>query len=260
MQATNEIDKLKNILESHISQSYLDQYLQKPALADEKLAFLYQMAEYAQLDIRSRNKYIINAMLVQTALDTHDLVAKHNDKSEHEQADQETQLTVLAGDYYSGLYYYLLSIEEDIEYIRALSIAIKEVNEWKMKLYYLEEPSDFAMISSLVRHTESTIVLAVADYLGIDADADLARDFFLAALLVSEKEDEIQIGTSKVFDLWTKDRSEKALIGYRRDRDAFLDKQIALLAKHSGLWKPLTAELSRRYRMVDEKALNRREG
>lgn len=72
--------------------------------------------------------------LIQMGLDTHDLVTETNDQKEKSVA-RSRQLKVLAGDYFSSRFYYLLSQAGQIEMIKQLSSAICEVNRLKMNLY-----------------------------------------------------------------------------------------------------------------------------
>src|SRR5699024_3634853 len=86
------------------------------------------------MPVKKKEKYMITTMLVQIALDTHDLVTdKKNDTVEPLSVESTRQLTVLAGDYYSGLYYLLLAEIEDYQLIHALAIAIKEITELKLR-------------------------------------------------------------------------------------------------------------------------------
>ncbi|UQZ81927.1 Heptaprenyl diphosphate synthase component 1 [Paenibacillus konkukensis] len=72
--------------------------------------------------------------LVQIGMDTHDLVSITNNAKETKAA-RSRQLKVLAGDYFSSRFYYLLSHAGQIELIGILSNAICEVNRKKMNLY-----------------------------------------------------------------------------------------------------------------------------
>ena len=77
----------------------------------------------------------LTVMLIQIALDTHDFVK--NDDEEIESMEVQ-QLTVLAGDFYSGLYYKELSYLPNIHLIRCLAEAIKIINENKIRVYQRE--------------------------------------------------------------------------------------------------------------------------
>lgn len=70
---------------------------------------------------------VISLCLVQLGLAAHDAV-------DRTACSRARQLTVLAGDYASSLYYALLAQMGDIALIRTLARAIEQVNAWKMEL------------------------------------------------------------------------------------------------------------------------------
>lgn len=78
--------------------------------------------------------YTLVTSLVQLGLDTHDMVSVTNDAKEQKSA-RSRQLKVLAGDYFSSRFYYLLSHSGQIDLIGILSAAICEANRLKMNLY-----------------------------------------------------------------------------------------------------------------------------
>ncbi|MBU7315887.1 heptaprenyl diphosphate synthase component 1 [Paenibacillus oleatilyticus] len=78
--------------------------------------------------------YTLVTSLVQLGLDTHDMVSVTNDAKEQKSA-RSRQLKVLAGDYFSSRFYYLLSHSGHIDLIGILSAAICEANRLKMNLY-----------------------------------------------------------------------------------------------------------------------------
>lgn len=74
------------------------------------------------------------AFLVQLGLDTHDkidLEINHQD----ERNMRSRQLKVLAGDYFSGVFYELLAQAGEIKIVSLMSTAICEVNRLKVNLY-----------------------------------------------------------------------------------------------------------------------------
>lgn len=141
-------------------------------------------------------------MLVQIALDTHDLVTLSEEDDDRETV-RTRQLTVLAGDYYSGLYYYLLSQLDDIPMIHTLAGAIKEINEWKMELYYKDVDSFQEFLES-VKKIESLLIQRVASYVQKTAINDMAGDWLLAKKLMEEKRSYQAGNFSPLMDVLTK--------------------------------------------------------
>lgn len=160
-------------------------------MEEDKLFFLLRLVpEYPALSSKERKTYIITAMLVQIALDTHELV-RENSPEEAAGEKLVNQLHVLAGDYYSGLYYYLLSEIEDLPFIHELASAIKAINESKMQIYY-EEYESFKSYMDLKIHVDSLLLETVARYFNRGSYLDAIRQSTYIRLLLEEKEHILQ--------------------------------------------------------------------
>src|SRR5699024_11978545 len=77
-------------------------------------------------------------------------------------SETEKQLAVLAGDYYSGLYYALLAEHGQIRMIQILANAIKQINEYKMNIYY-EAANDINELIYFLMKQESLLIDSVAE-------------------------------------------------------------------------------------------------
>ncbi|MCM3698174.1 heptaprenyl diphosphate synthase component 1 [Paenibacillus macerans] len=75
------------------------------------------------------------AFLVQLGMDTHDLIDLEERSGKETSAMRSRQLKVLAGDYFSGVFYDLLAQAGEIGMVSSMSTAICEVNRLKVELY-----------------------------------------------------------------------------------------------------------------------------
>ncbi|OTZ70701.1 heptaprenyl diphosphate synthase [Bacillus cereus] len=141
---------------------YFINYIEEPFIDEEKIALLYGALKSANLHIEQIEHYVVTIMLVQIALDTHERVSNKAGEEEIE-FHKCRQLTVLAGDYYSGLYYYLLSMNRDIVLIRALAEGIKEINEHKIMLYQKAHETTDDIMKSVVA-IESALLQKTCDH------------------------------------------------------------------------------------------------
>lgn len=74
------------------------------------------------------------AFLVQLGLDTHDMIDVE-ERQKEEKEMRSRQLKVLAGDYFSSVFYQLLAHSGQIRLVNSMSAAICEVNRLKVRLY-----------------------------------------------------------------------------------------------------------------------------
>nr|WP_256521691.1 heptaprenyl diphosphate synthase component 1 [Halobacillus sp. A5] len=179
------IDQLKTTIAAKVRHPFLAKFIADPVIDEDKLAILISIMDHTTLPAYKKEKYIVTTMLVQIALDTHDLVTLSDNDDEHETV-RTRQLTVLAGDYYSGLYYYMLAQLNDIPMVRTLAGAIKEINELKMDLYYKDVESFQEFFTSL-KKIESLLIQRVADCVQKTAISEMAGDWLFTKRLMEEK-------------------------------------------------------------------------
>ncbi len=163
-----EVEKVKNKVEKKLTNTFLDQYIHKPTIDLVKLKLIIEIISQSNLSQSRKESYIVGTMLIQIALDIHEQVPNSSEAIESTTEKTTRQLTVLAGDYYSSLYYLTLSQLEDIELVRTLAIAVKEINELKMKRYFREVDS-FDEFIQLEQKIESTLYIHLADFFNLSS-------------------------------------------------------------------------------------------
>ena len=181
-----DIDQLKSMIEEKIQHTYLNKYIKNPVIDEKKLFALYTVFNNADMSTFGKEQYIITIMLVQIALDTHEQVPATNQEQQDEGERVAKQLTVLAGDYYSGLYYLILSEMQAFEMIHILASAIKEINEYKMQLYYNETLSLQRYIHDL-KKIESLLIQHAAAYVNESRLNPLIEDWLITINLMQRK-------------------------------------------------------------------------
>lgn len=172
------------MIQKKIRHSLVEKYIPSPTIDEDKLLLLYAIFDEIDLSNSKKESYIMTVMLVQIALDTHDKVTNHRDAETTEFIQR--QITALAGDYYSGLYYLLLSELKDIKMIRTLAEAIKEINEHKIRLYHDKVLTQQAkMESELI--VETTLFQKVTEHYNLDFWSLFSKKFLTYKKLSHEK-------------------------------------------------------------------------
>lgn len=180
-----ETNQLKHMIEKKISHSYVEKYIQKPLIDYDKLYVLHYLYKDLEISSTKKQQYMTTIMLVQIALDTHELVPSRNSNCMN---NIEKQLAVLAGDYYSGLYYLLLSEIEDIDMIQILATAIQKINEKKMILFYENVQTIDELVETL-KDIESILFTDVASFLNVSYELiPIIKELLLINRLQKEKE------------------------------------------------------------------------
>lgn len=200
---TIETEEMLTLIRNNIQHSYIEKYIEKPHIDKEKLYILTTLFNHLSVSNDEKKQYIITTMLVQIALDTHELVPNESNDGDRQVNRTKEQLYVLAGDYYSGLYYALLADIKDVEMIRILATTIKEINEYKMKLYY-QEYASFSDFINIIDKIETLLITRVAKSMNERFIIPLLEAWVTLNRWIREIE---KINTNQhasVFDYWLK--------------------------------------------------------
>jgi heptaprenyl diphosphate synthase len=175
---------LKELIERRAFHPYLIKNIRAPYIDEDKILLLLLMFDQLNLSDIEKETYITAILLMQLALDTHDFV--HSDSKNEDLKNQ--QLTVLAGDYYSGLYYKHLAALKNIDLIRELSAGIKEINEQKIILHEKQQFKDIEEILNILKKIEGALFKKISKFFQVPLANDFTLNFLLVKRLLRERE------------------------------------------------------------------------
>lgn len=132
MNNMEQIQRLKQHTLILMQHSYVDKFLQPPVFDEAKVFIAYCLLSELKLDEAVEAEYFSSILLIQSALDRHEEILDE-DIAPHK---KRRQLVVLSGDYFSSLYYLLLSRCENLDLISKLSNAVQKINEHKSSLHH----------------------------------------------------------------------------------------------------------------------------
>ncbi|MBO0958151.1 heptaprenyl diphosphate synthase component 1 [Neobacillus sp. MM2021_6] len=184
---------IREQIEKRAYDSYLLAYIETPIIDEDKLLILISIMDRLELSFSEIKNYALSTMLIQIALDTHEHISNAS------KDEKSRQLTVLAGDYFSGLYYKLLAESEDIMMIKSLSKGVKEVNENKIFIYHNKLEGIERLMTSIMR-IESSLLTKLSDYFKVDFCNDFLAHLFLFKRLLHEKKQYFQSERSVLFE------------------------------------------------------------
>ena len=187
---------IREQVEQRVCDTYLLKYIEIPIIDEDKLLILVSIMERLELSFSDMKNYALSTMLIQIALDTHERISNASVD------EKNRQLTVLAGDYFSGLYYKLLAESEDILMIKALSKGIKDVNENKISVYNHELVSVEELMTSIKR-IESSLLARLSEYFKVDLWNEFLENLLLFKRLLNEKSQFIKAERSVLFEALT---------------------------------------------------------
>lgn len=233
-----ELKEIQTLIKKQAHYHYLDKHIQAPNIDQGKLLLIYTLLTDCDIPKQKKEKYIMTTMLVQMALDTHDLVSNNDKNHSHIGVSLEQQLLVLAGDYYSSLYYLLLSNINDYELIQILAEAIRKINEAKIKVYY-QEFKTYEELLNLAKTIEASLYTHLAKYIGEPEIVSYIEEWILIYTLKN-----YQHGKKTIFDQIYVDLDAESFISYieknmekrmiiLREQGFQFIRQYHLLIKHS---------------------------
>ncbi len=128
-----QVSQLKKNILMQLHHRTLLQFTGQPVVEDSQLLYLLLPKINGEHWSARHEKAASAVAMINAALHEHEKI------DEQDATSKSQQLTVLAGDYYSGMYYTTLASISDIPLIRTLSEAVVEISECKTALYELEK-------------------------------------------------------------------------------------------------------------------------
>lgn len=172
---STEQNKILADLEKLVTIPDSQHYLGQPPIPRRLVYLLDLLLIACQVSEERRKVFLYSTACLHMALTTHERISNENPENLTDQ--RVRQLTILAGDYYSSLFYQLLATHGEVEGIHCLSQATSKINELKMNRYLSVVPSPLLEPIKL----ESFVILtAIADFFLVEEI--LGRDWLKLVL------------------------------------------------------------------------------
>ncbi|WP_223066624.1 heptaprenyl diphosphate synthase component 1 [Paenibacillus caui] len=127
--------RVPDLANKYVDYDMIKAHTELAEFPDSRVRLLYSFLKNQHPEDEVRVEVCALAVyLLQLGLDTHDLIDPEPVRKE-ERLMRSRQLKVLAGDYFSSLFYQLLARTGQIEQISRLSSAVCEVNRMKARFY-----------------------------------------------------------------------------------------------------------------------------
>ncbi|UTR14628.1 heptaprenyl diphosphate synthase component 1 [Salipaludibacillus sp. LMS25] len=174
-----------------VKHAYLDKFIKDPVIDKDQANMLLIILQKKKCSKKYIHDCILTTLFVQAALDTHERVVIHG--LGPESIKTKNQLTVLAGDFYSSLYYNVLSKNEDVALIRVLAKAIQQINESKMKMYHLEDKKGGLNLAD-IKVIYASLLKNISHLFHLSQWSNIIEEFFLLKFLCNERASIIEYG------------------------------------------------------------------
>lgn len=187
--------KIMNSFYKAVDHRYLKKFLGDPEIHPNVINVLLYLFDDCEDQLDDIHNGILTSLLVQKALDTHEQINQHGIGIENLRTQR--QLTVLAGDYYSSLYYYILSRSKNETLMYHLSLGIQQVNEAKMVIYQDDNKAKKPVFED-VRKVFTGIAESLAKAYGLKSRFNPVSDYLLLMALKDEQKRYEQEGNSLI--------------------------------------------------------------
>ncbi|MBY6035688.1 heptaprenyl diphosphate synthase component 1 [Fictibacillus nanhaiensis] len=223
MNTMEQIQRLKQHTLLLMQHRYVDEFLLHPVLHDAKVFITYGLLRELELDEAVEAEYFGSILLIQSALDRHDDILEPN-MIAHK---KKRQLVVLSGDYFSSLYYLLLSRCENLDLISHLSTAVQKINEHKTYLHLnIKNRSSMEYLKS-VEQMESLLYTKAAESFGLHKYIPFIERYLLIARYQSKESRSVlnkkQLNSIKKFECDIREKKVDVPFLFTREESTMYD-------------------------------------
>lgn len=163
---------------------FLEKHNLFPELDKDQLLWLQEAISDLE-DVPQKHTIVEAVLYVILAHDTHELIDEQADRFPLK--EEERELIVLAGDYFSSLYYQTLAYQNKVDLIKAVQTGVEETNIAKTNIYQLHVATDEEYLLALMQ-SNSAITTRFAAYFGKDeVFMEIARQTLLLKRLLLER-------------------------------------------------------------------------